>query len=423
MDKIRTKQKYLLALKKKAKIKAEDSLHNYIKQSWQVIEPSTEFIDNWHIEAIAEHLEAVKLGQIKRLLINVPPRNMKSITATVMFPTWVWAKDPYKRFISASYSDSLARKHNMDRRTIIMSPWYQENWKGSFSIRDDMNTQNKIGNDKQGFMYSVGIGGTLTGEGSDIIILDDPHNPKKAESDAERQQALDFFQMTLPSRLNDKKNGVIIVIMQRLHEEDISGHILANDLGYEHLNLPAIAEKKQTVIFPITNKIITREIGDILNPKREDKKELEQLQKDMGSYAFSGQYQQNPTPTGGGMFKKWWWRYWKPKGIKLPPVRVKNQDNEYIEIEAIDIPDSFVDMMQSWDMSFKNNKDNDFVGCGIWRKKQADYFLTDLLIERLEFTETLEAVRNMKKKYPEIRKILVEDKANGPAIISSLKMK
>ena len=403
------------------KDKCEKDLHFFLKKAWHVIEPAVKYEDNWHVGAICEHLEAVKQGQIKRLLINMPPRNLKSVTATVMFPCWYWLNDPYKRFISCSYSDSLSRKHNMDRRTIIQSPWYQKNWADKFEIKEDENRQNKFSNDKQGFMFSTSTGGTLTGEGADIIIVDDPHNPKNAESDAERNSALDFFKMTLPSRLNDKRNGVIIVIMQRLHEEDISGYILSKDLGYTHLCLPAEAEEKMVIHFPISNKEIIREPGDVLNPKREPKDVLEQLKKDMGSYAYSGQYQQNPVPTGGGVFKKWWWRYWKPKGIKLPPVRVKGENGEYILIEAEDLPDDMEETAQSWDLTFKNNKDNDYVAGEVWGRKGANRYMIDLVKDRLEFTETLDAIRKLTKQYPQAKRKLVEDKANGPAVMSMLK--
>jgi len=253
------------------------------------------------------------------------------------------------------------------------------------------------------------------------IIVDDPHNPKNAESDAERNSALDFFKMTLPSRLNDKRNGVIIVIMQRLHEEDISGYILSKDLGYTHLCLPAEAEEKMVIHFPISNKEIIRKPGDVLNPKREPKDVLEQLKKDMGSYAYSGQYQQNPVPTGGGVFKKWWWRYWKPKGIKLPPVRVKGENGEYILIEAEDLPDDMEETAQSWDLTFKNNKDNDYVAGEVWGRKGANRYMIDLVKDRLEFTETLDAIRKLTKQYPQAKRKLVEDKANGPAVMSMLK--
>ncbi|MTI49464.1 MAG: terminase [Firmicutes bacterium] len=407
---------------------AQQSLSEYIKQSWHVLEPGTPYVHNWHIDAIAEHLEAVNKGQIKRLLINIPPRNSKSITTTVMYPTWTWINDPYKRFMSLSYSDRLAKKHNMNRRDIIQSPWYKNNWHNKYRIKGDANRQDFFENDKQGFMYSSGIGGTVTGEGADIIIVDDPHNPKKAESDAERQHAIDFFKMTLPSRINNKKKGVIIVIMQRLHEEDIAGHILANNLGYTHLCLPAIAEEKTIITLPISNKKIIREDGDLLNPSREGKEELEQLKKDMGSYAFAGQYQQDPAPKEGGIFKKHWWKFWKFPGQNLPPVIIKvpykGYDGEikYREenVYAIDLPDN-LEQSQSWDMSFKKGEHNDYVACGVWAKKNADKFLLDLIEKKLSFTETLKEVRSVTTKWPKTNRKLVEDKANGTAVMDTLK--
>ena len=410
------------------KRECEDNLHNYIKHAWEIIEPATEFKSNWHIEYIAEHLELVEEGHIKRLLINMPPRNTKSIVATVMYPTWSWIKSSHKKFISLSYSNALSKKHNMNRRDIILSPWYQNNWGDRFSIKDDKNTQTVFENNKQGFMFSTSITGALTGEGSNVIIIDDPHNPQGAESDAERETAVTFFKQTLPSRLNDKKKGAIIVIMQRLHEQDVSGHILAKDSGYVHLNLPAIAEKKTIIYFPKSDQVIVREEGDILNPKREDKAELDQLKRDMGSYAFAGQYQQNPTPSEGGTFKKHWWKFWQYPGQNLPPISVKvpykgkDGTEKYKDdlIYPVDLPTP-EQQFQSWDLAFKDTKGSDFVASGIWNKVQANHYLIDLLEMRLSFTETLAHFRKMTNKYPHTTRKLVEDKANGPAVINMLK--
>lgn len=405
----------------------ENSLAEYIKEAWHVIEPATAYIHNWHIDCIAEHLEAVNLGQIKRLLVNLPPRNMKSIAVTVKYPTWTWIRQPHKRFISLSYSDILSRNHNINRRDIIESQWYQKNWGDKFELKDDVNRQNKFANNYMGFMYSTSIGGTITGEGGDVIIVDDPHNPKQAESDAERKTAVEFFRQTLPSRLNDKKTGAIIVVMQRLHEDDVSGYILKNDLGYTHLCLPAEAEKRTIVTFPITMKQIVREEGDILNPHREGKPELDQLKRDMGSYAFAGQYQQNPAPSGGGLLKKWWWGFWQYPGQNLPPVSVKEVVKTAEGDKVIDkliYPETiqaFDEEYQSWDMSFKAQADNDLVACGIWGKIKAKHYLIDLIEKRLEFIDTLKEVRVVSEKYPNTSRKLVEDKANGPAVINTLK--
>lgn len=411
----------------------EKSLHSYIKSAWTIIEPGITFIDNWHIECICEYLEAVSLGQINRLLINMPPRYMKSISVTVGFPTWIWTKHPEKRFISLSYSSTLSKKHNMNRRDIIKSPWYQGIWSDKFALKTDMDTQMKFENDKMGFMFATSIGGTLTGEGGDVIIVDDPHSPVQAQSDAERENAIEFFRTTLPTRLNDKKKGAIVVVMQRLHEQDISGHCLA-DGTYTHLCLPGIAEKRSIITFPVSFKQIVREEGDILWELRENKQEIEVMKKTLGSYGFSGQYQQNPVPVGGGEVKIWWLKYWQPAGMKLDPVEVKKTvkkiengiETEVLKtvyIEPVDLPEKFDMKLQSWDLNFKEKSDCDPVGCHVWGNSGANIYLLDRLNKQIGFSETLKEVELMTKKHPDAGMKLIEDKANGPAVIDVLRYK
>ena len=419
---ISEQEEFIKLLEQKNVNDCEKNLHTYIKNAWDVIEPGIDYIDNWHIEAICEHLEAVNKGQIKRLLINIPPRYMKSIAVTVAWPTWTWIREPHKRFISLSYASMLSKKHNMNRRDIIKSPWYQGNWGNRFELKTDMDTQMKFENNKTGFMFATSIGGTLTGEGGDYIIVDDPHNPQQAQSDAERETALEFFKTTLPSRLNDKKKGAIVVVMQRLHEEDISGYCLQQG-GYTHLCLPCIAEKREIITFPITLNEILRNEGDLLWPGRENKEEVDAMKKALGSYGFSGQYQQTPTPAGGGMFKKWWWRYWKPKGSNFPPVKVKDSNGNNYEIEAEELPDNFDLMLQSWDLTFKKKEDNDLVAGHVWANKGAKIYCLDRVSDRWSFMETVEEFTKLTKKWPNVVLKLVEDKANGPAIISMLRYK
>ena len=220
--------------------KAERTLPAFIEQAWHVIEPGITYVDNWHIHLIGEYMEAVNRGEIRRLVINMPPRHMKSLEATVCYPVWTWIKHPEKRFIKVSYSDSLSRKHNILARDIIKSPWFQENWGDVIQLKDDVNRQNEFKNTHQGFMFSTSIGGALTGEGGDVIIIDDPQNPLMANSEVEREASINFFKNTLQTRLNDPQTGAFIIIMQRLHENDLTGHILSEDLGYEHLCLPEI---------------------------------------------------------------------------------------------------------------------------------------------------------------------------------------
>src|SRR4029077_2222407 len=231
--------------------------------SWRLVEP-TAFLNNWHIDAICEHLEAAADWQINRLLINIPPRHMKSLGANVFFPAWVWAQGPNTdcdpkhhfqirknswrgpgaKFMHLSYDGSLASRDGVKCRQIITSPWYQRLWGHRLQLLPDQNQKTRFGNVQGGHRISTSEGGGITGEGADIIVVDDPHNVRDiaVASDVARETTLRFWDEAMPSRLNDQDHGVFIVIMQRVHERDLSGHILANELGWPHLCLPAVYE-------------------------------------------------------------------------------------------------------------------------------------------------------------------------------------
>lgn len=377
--------------------KAERSLPEFIRQAWPVIEPGTEYIDNWHIHLIGEYMEAVNAGQIRRLIINIPPRHMKSLEVTVCYPVWTWIKNPEKRFIKVSYSDSLSRKHNIIARDIITSRWYQHNWGDRFSLKSDVNRQAEFKNDSQGFMISTSVGGALTGEGGDVIIIDDPQNPLMANSEVEREASVNFFKNTLQTRLNNPQTGVIILIMQRLHEKDLTGHILSENLGYEHLCLPAIAEQKTVVSFPISGKEIAREPGDILNEGRFSREVLDGLKKSMGSAQFAGQFQQTPAPAEGIIFK----REWLHNFYKTVPSRTTD--------------------IQSWDMAFTKSEGSAKVAGFVLGRKGADIYIRDLVNDKMDFTESVAAVRTLSGKWKSARAKVIENKANGPAIVNTLK--
>lgn len=376
--------------------KAERSLPEFIRQAWPVIEPGTEYVDSWHIHLIGEYMEAVNAGQIRRLIINIPPRHMKSLEVTVCYPVWTWIKHPEKRFIKVSYSDSLSRKHNIIARDIITSRWYQERWGDRFSLKEDVNRQSEFKNNAQGFMISTSVGGALTGEGGDVIIIDDPQNPLMANSETERQASVNFFKNTLQTRLNNPQTGAFIVIMQRLHENDLTGHILSEKLGYEHLCLPAIAEKKTTVVFPMSGKEIIREPGDILNEGRFNRDVLDGLKKSMGSVQFAGQFQQTPAPAEGIIFK----REWLHSFYQTPP-------------RTTDI--------QSWDMAFTKSEGSAKVAGFVLGRNGADIYIRDLVNDKMDFTESVAAVRTMSGKWKSARAKVIENKANGPAIVNTLK--
>lgn len=228
---------WLRAQQEILKEQAERSLSSFVKQAWPTIEPATGLVWNWHIDAVLEHMEAVTRGQLKRLIINIPPRTGKSLLVSVMWPVWDWVSSPWRRFMFVSYSSDLSTKHSVDRRAVIQSDWYRRNWGDRVRLTSDQNVKTEFQNTARGHMIATSVGATATGKGGDVVVIDDPLNPKQALSDIERENANVFFDQTLMSRLDDQKTGAMVLIMQRLHERDLTGHLLARG-GWEHLRLP-----------------------------------------------------------------------------------------------------------------------------------------------------------------------------------------
>lgn len=376
--------------------KCRKSLRASLMAYWSILEPTTAFKDNWHIQCMIEYLEAFHRGDFKRLLINMPPRNMKSILSNIIFPVFLWANNPSLRILSFSYADTLSKKFNINRRTIIQSDLYRSMYP-HIRLTDDMNTQKKIENEDTGMMFSTSIGGAVTGEGGDYLIVDDPHDPTGAESDAQRESAVGYFKTTLQSRLNDPNEGRILVIMQRLHENDISGHCLESG-GYTHLCLPSIEEVDRKIYFPISGKNLTRQEGQVLWENHQSLDILNDLKKRMGSYAFAGQYQQRPAPAEGGLIKDSWWKYYQG----VPDERL------YMNILSVDA-------------TFKNTDTSDYVVIQRWGKSETGrMYLLENLRKRLTFIETVGAINYMRRAGDAI---YIEDKANGTAIIEVLRRK
>lgn len=288
--------------------KAESSLKEFVTQAWNVVEPKTPFIDGYHLDAICEHLEAVTLRQIQMLLINVPPRHMKSLLASVFWPAWVWIKEPHHKWLTTTYTQPLSTRDSRRCRSVIQSQWYQERWGDSFFLVDDQNQKMRFENDKTGYRIATSVDGAATGEGGDTVLGDDLHNVKQAESDAQRNEVLKYWDEVLPTRINNPKTGAFVVQGQRCHSKDISGHILGK--GYPntvHLCLPAryevnrIPNIKKTVIGFKDKR--TKE-GEPLWPGMYGDEELLSLEKKLGVYGSAGQLQQRPSPREGGMFNK-----------------------------------------------------------------------------------------------------------------------
>jgi predicted phage terminase large subunit-like protein len=291
--------------------KARRSFALFVKDAWHVIEPGRPFVAGWHLDAIAEHLQAVSSGQIKKLLVNMPPRHGKSSLISVLWSDWLLLNNPSLRLLCASYALNLATRDNVKARRLIKSPWFQDRYGEVFRLTNDQDAKMKFETNQLGYRMSVSVGSAATGEGGDILILDDPHNIDEKESDVKRGAALDWFDNTWSTRLNDQQTGAMVVVGQRIHEQDVSGHILETNDGDEwvHLNLPAEYEEGSACKTYLSsgNEFWTdpRKVdGELLWREKFPQSVIEKAKKRHGPYAYAALYGQRPVPASGGTFKQ-----------------------------------------------------------------------------------------------------------------------
>ncbi len=369
-------------------------LPSFIHRSFQLVSPGTPFRHNWHLDAIAWHLRQCFERRIRRLIITMPPRNLKSICASVAFPAWALGQDPTLRFVTASYSQELAAKHARDCRAVLQSPCYRQAFPRT---RLDLakNTELEFETTARGGRLSTSVGGTLTGRGGDFIIIDDPMKPAEAMSEAKRATVHEWYDCTLYSRLDDRTRGVIVLVMQRLHLDDLVGHVLGHE-DWVHLDLPAIAEAPQRV--RIADHLWhQRAIGEVLHPAREPLAELERLRATLGSHAFEAQYQQQPVPADGGLVK---WRWFRTYG-RAPDRQPGDQ------------------VIQSWDTANKAGERNDYSVCTTWLLRDEAFYLLDLHRERLEFPALKRRVAALRQQHA-ADAVLIEDRGSGTQLIQAL---
>lgn len=285
---------------------AERKLYKFVEQVWPTIEPTSPFQKGWHIEAICDHLEGLSRRQIRNLLILVPPRHTKSVTASVCFNPWMWINDPSSRFMYASYSSSLSQEHSVLSRRVIDSDWYQERWGSSFKLTTDQNIKTHYENTKRGYRISTSVGGTVTGHGADFLCLDDPHNLESIHSDASRIGVYQFYKKVWHSRLNDPKTGCRFCIMQRGHQNDIASYMM-DEFGYEVLSLPTEYDPKRSCVTSLGFQDPRTREGELLCPGRKGQREVDEDKKIKGR-DFETQDNQNPQPEEGVMFKRAWFQ-------------------------------------------------------------------------------------------------------------------
>jgi predicted phage terminase large subunit-like protein len=283
------------------------SLSSFTKAAWHVLEPGQPYKHGWHLDAISDHLEAVTAGHITRLLINIPPGTMKSLSVGVMWPAWEWGPKgfPHLRYLGTSHSHPLAIRDNLKMRRLVASEWYQDRWGEHVQLMADQNAKLKFENTATGFREAMAFTG-LTGSRGDRVLIDDPLSVDNANSDTQREAVNDTFRESVPTRLNNPDGSAIIVVMQRLHENDVSGLILANDFGYDHLMLPMEFEPERRCYTSIGFTDPRKHEGELLFPDRFPREVVERDKKIMLAYAVAGQFQQRPAPREGGLFKAEW---------------------------------------------------------------------------------------------------------------------
>jgi predicted phage terminase large subunit-like protein len=367
----------------------------FLEKVFNTLSPGQPFNPTWHLEAIAYRLERVRRGKIRRLIINMPPRSLKSVAGSVAFPAFVLGHDPSRRIICISYSGDLAKKHANDFRAVLEAPWYRELFPGTRIGQKDSETEIEL--TVRGSRLATSVGGTLTGRGGDLIIIDDPLKPDDAYSEAKRNAANEWFKNTLLSRLDDKRTGAIIIVMQRVHMDDLTGFVTSQSDEWEILDLPAIAEVEEHI--PISDtKTYFRRVGEALSPEREPLSILENMKSQLGSDAFSAQYQQRPVPPGGAMIK----RDWIERYQELPPQRERSR------------------ILQSWDTASKGGPENDFSVCTTWVISRAgQWYLVDVWRKRVDYPTLKAAVRDLALQHAANR-VLVEDAGAGTSLVQEL---
>lgn len=420
-------------------------LRAYMRAAWPLIEPATRFRPNWHIDAIAEHLEAAYAREILRLLINIPPRTMKSSNVTVLAPTWRWTHAPAERFLTLSYGADLATRDAVKSRRLIGSAWYRARWGDVFALTSDQNVKTRYENDRTGYRISSSVGGLGTGEGGDVIIIDDPHKADEVESDTMREAVIDWHDGTISTRFNDPATGVEILVMQRLHERDLAGHVIEQG-GWHHLCLPMEYEPAHPFVCP---REITLETGRVLpgDPRtqvgellwegrdlewdaqrsrwrkaldtaaraasRFPREAVDKLKRALGSYRAAGQLQQRPAPAEGGIFKRFWWRYYDPPGRP-------DGSEDWSHLPRFDR------LVHFWDTALKEKTTSDYTVGALWGIAGGNRYLLREARGQWGLPETKLQLALMyewaRERWPAIgQAIYVGNAANGPEVVAQLR--
>jgi predicted phage terminase large subunit-like protein len=368
------------------------NLNAFCEFAFGVVRPGVRFKRNWHLDAMAEKLSQVASGRIRRLIITLPPRNLKSLYSSVALPAWFLGHNPWERVVVVSYSDFLARQHANDFRRLVNDPTYQSTFP---AMRLDRDTDREISTTKRGKRIATSIEGTLTGIGGNLIIIDDPIKPGDAMSESVRARVIDWYRSTLLSRGDDKTAMRIIVVMQRVHENDLVGYLLEQG-GFDVLNLPAIAQRAETYELG-DGRLYTRQRGELLHPEHEPADALIELKREMGPIAFSAQYQQSPMPPGGRIIKRKWLTTYDD---------VQSQSDDRI--------------IMSWDIALSETESGDYSACVVLLRRREVFYVLEVVRGRFPFDRLKQKVMEVKRRY-DSPTLLIEDSPISRGLIQSLR--
>lgn len=379
--------------------KAEESLFHFTKAAWPVVEGARKFKPNWHHKAICDHLEAVTRGDILRLIINVPPRSTKSTIVGVMWPAWVWAKDQSKQFLTGSHGAPLAIRDALKTRRLINSPWYQERWPQA-QFTGDQNQKTRYELKGGGHRIIFGMGSGVTGEGGDFLVIDDPHPAKEGMwSEANRLAVAESYDQELSTRLNDPEKSAVVIIMQRLHQRDLTGHVLAKEPGrWEHLRLPMEFEPGDVCTTSLGFRDPRTAAGELLQPDRFNAAWLAAQKMLLGTYGVAGQLQQRPAPMEGGIIKLAWFRRYS----------------------ALPSRDQWIEVVQFWDTAQKANEllNCPWV-CGTWVRTATGLYLKDVHRQWMDYPTGKRMVASLaERENPSA--VVIEEASTGASLLQEL---
>jgi predicted phage terminase large subunit-like protein len=433
-----------------SKAECEEDLATFVRQAWHICEPGQPYVHGWHIDFLCAHLEAITDGielddgsAYNRLLINVPPGTMKSLLVGVFWPAWEWGPKnmAHMRYVCASHSLDLAIRDGLRMRRLITSEWYQERWGDRVELTGDQNQKTKFENSSTGFRQAAAAG-SITGSRGDRVIIDDPHSVDGANSDQQRESTTLWFQEAVPTRLNNPDRSAIVVVMQRLHGDDVSGVILDKQLGYDHVMLPMEYDPRRAMPTLLGLEDPRKTDGELLFPQRFPADVVERDKRVMGPYATAGQFQQEPAPRGGGVIKSDWWSLWPRDAYPPMDYIVASIDTAYTTKTENDYSAMTVWGVFSGDLdsaSADNWSDKD--GNRRSRMREASRFDEGLRIKHLlpddpqstprvmlmqawqERLELADLVAKIAKtcKTMKVDKLLVEGKASGLSVAQELR--